>query len=125
MIRRTPRSTRTDTLLPYTTLFRSPGVAAGRIEGGAGSRTGLQAHGGIRSDGGAIEPTGAHAPPTEAHGATIFRIRSRPGRRNWHLRTACAVVGCPGFKGPVPQPVSMDGRPSAARVRSEEHTSEL
>src|SRR3546814_13107401 len=24
MIRRTPRSTRTDTLLPYTTLFRSP-----------------------------------------------------------------------------------------------------
>src|SRR3546814_10230225 len=61
MIRRTPRSTRTDTLLPYTTLFRSPGVAAGRIEGGAGSRTGLQAHGGIRSDGGAIEPTGAPA----------------------------------------------------------------
>src|SRR3546814_2359571 len=25
MIRRPPRSTRTDTLLPYTTLFRSPG----------------------------------------------------------------------------------------------------
>src|SRR3546814_12566635 len=25
MIRRTPRSTRTDTLFPYTTLFRSPG----------------------------------------------------------------------------------------------------
>src|SRR3546814_16332485 len=24
MIRRTPRSTRTDTLIPYTTLFRSP-----------------------------------------------------------------------------------------------------
>src|SRR3546814_16944647 len=24
MVRRTPRSTRTDTLLPYTTLFRSP-----------------------------------------------------------------------------------------------------
>src|SRR3546814_3219804 len=27
MIRRTPRSTRTDTLVPYTTLFRSSGVA--------------------------------------------------------------------------------------------------
>src|SRR3546814_8020528 len=26
MIRRPPRSTRTDTLFPYTTLFRSPGV---------------------------------------------------------------------------------------------------
>src|SRR3546814_19996818 len=28
MIRRPPRSTRTDTLFPYTTLFRSRGVAA-------------------------------------------------------------------------------------------------
>src|SRR3546814_18225330 len=27
MIRRPPRSTRTDTLFPYTTLFRSPGTA--------------------------------------------------------------------------------------------------
>src|SRR3546814_224713 len=34
MIRRPPRSTRTDTLLPYTTLFRSP-VQAGCAEGGA------------------------------------------------------------------------------------------
>src|SRR3546814_19796952 len=29
MIRRPPRSTRTDTLFPYTTLFRSPGFADG------------------------------------------------------------------------------------------------
>src|SRR3546814_10364465 len=29
MIRRPPRSTRTDTRLPYTPLFRSPGEAAG------------------------------------------------------------------------------------------------
>src|SRR3546814_5437452 len=29
MIRRPPRSTRTDTLFPYTTLFRSVGVAVG------------------------------------------------------------------------------------------------
>src|SRR3546814_14775953 len=28
MIRRPPRTTRTDTLFPYTTLFRSPGEAA-------------------------------------------------------------------------------------------------
>src|SRR6056297_3928641 len=28
MIRRPPRSTRTDTLFPYTTLFRSPGAGA-------------------------------------------------------------------------------------------------
>src|SRR3546814_5918106 len=30
MIRRPPRSTRTDTLFPYTTLFRSPARAPGR-----------------------------------------------------------------------------------------------
>src|SRR3546814_17519060 len=32
MIRRPPRSTRTDTLFPYTTLFRSP-IHAPRIDG--------------------------------------------------------------------------------------------
>src|SRR3546814_8676057 len=30
MIRRPPRSTRTDTLFPYTTLFRSPGLGVRR-----------------------------------------------------------------------------------------------
>src|SRR3546814_2906509 len=30
MIRRPPRSTRTDTLFPYTTLFRSPVITKGR-----------------------------------------------------------------------------------------------
>src|SRR3546814_4638080 len=33
MIRRPPRSTRTDTLFPYTTLFRSQGVARPRHAG--------------------------------------------------------------------------------------------
>src|SRR3546814_10257315 len=33
MIRRPPRSTRTDTLFPYTTLFRSKAVAAPRVAG--------------------------------------------------------------------------------------------
>src|SRR3546814_20730049 len=32
MIRRPPRSTRTDTLFPYTTLFRSPGGTLGRSQ---------------------------------------------------------------------------------------------
>src|SRR3546814_15694695 len=42
MIRRPPRSTRTDTLFPYTTLFRSPG-ARGRRPGSAFRRqNGLQ-----------------------------------------------------------------------------------
>src|SRR3546814_10034548 len=32
MIRRPPRSTRTDTLFPYTTLFRSPPVSDGSVK---------------------------------------------------------------------------------------------
>src|SRR3546814_12347145 len=32
MIRRPPRSTRTDTLFPYTTLFRSTGADAGAVD---------------------------------------------------------------------------------------------
>src|SRR3546814_3614663 len=35
MIRRPPRSTRTDTLFPYTTLFRSPRRAGPRVPRGA------------------------------------------------------------------------------------------
>src|SRR3546814_17024786 len=43
MIRRPPRSTRTDTLFPYTTLFRSPGdqpLATPSVKGNAGRLTG-------------------------------------------------------------------------------------
>src|SRR3546814_12979093 len=39
MIRRPPRSTRTDTLFPYTTLFRS--VRGGLDQGGARDRRGI------------------------------------------------------------------------------------
>src|SRR3546814_19281940 len=39
MIRRPPRSTRTDTLFPYTTLFRS-GVALGEVRGVGGELVG-------------------------------------------------------------------------------------
>src|SRR3546814_2339485 len=45
MIRRPPRSTRTDTLLPYTTLFRSRvdhAVASHRPAGGPGVAAGLR-----------------------------------------------------------------------------------
>ncbi len=39
-------------------------------------------------------------------------VRSFPGirldiRRSWHLYGVVNPEGCPGFKGPVPQPVSM------------------
>src|SRR3546814_18200684 len=35
MLRRPPRSTRSDTLFPYTTFFRSPISPVGRVPGGA------------------------------------------------------------------------------------------
>src|SRR3546814_4213370 len=48
MIRRPPRSTRTDTLFPYTTLFRSPGgrYRAARRPAAHPLRTPRSAHGG-------------------------------------------------------------------------------
>src|SRR3546814_3691014 len=46
MIRRPPRSTRTDTLFPYTTLFRSERIAQGMLEAGAAAG-GLPAYLGI------------------------------------------------------------------------------
>src|SRR3546814_16431663 len=55
MIRRPPRSTRTDTLVPYTTLFRS--LLAHRLGGGQRSAGGRELH----ADGGArltIQPAG-------------------------------------------------------------------
>src|SRR3546814_16687182 len=51
MIRRPPRSTRTDTLFPYTTLFRSPwmpgsspGMTAGGVWGGVSRRAAKTFH---------------------------------------------------------------------------------
>src|SRR3546814_11011803 len=57
MIRRPPRSTRTDTLFPYTTLFRSRGsVLAGRDE---------EALAVGRDDGGGVAEIGPEVGPTE------------------------------------------------------------
>src|SRR3546814_19587929 len=41
MIRRPPRSTRTDTLFPYTTLFRSQRIPAGRLARHCGHGAGI------------------------------------------------------------------------------------
>src|SRR3546814_5420294 len=44
MIRRPPRSTRTDTLFPYTTLFRSPGTRVAHTDAVAGVPRGSGQH---------------------------------------------------------------------------------
>src|SRR3546814_17432460 len=68
MIRRPPRSTRTDTLFPYTTLFRS---LSGRLEGRPGPAT-------AGADARAVVFTGTAPPPD--------------GPAPWSLRRVAAEV---------------------------------
>src|SRR3546814_17712529 len=67
MIRRPPRSTRTDTLFPYTTLFRSTNPSLDTTHTTAG-RALVETHSYIIS-------TGAHAVPATAN-ANLFAVRS-------------------------------------------------
>src|SRR3546814_4966617 len=76
MIRRPPRSTRTDTLFPYTTLFRQD-MLPGRLQadlvadGGAGSQLGRWAVGGVR-----VTPAAAIEIPHHV-GTEIALVRHR------------------------------------------------
>src|SRR3546814_4806142 len=93
MIRRTPRSTRTDTLFPYTTLFRSPARALGefgldqkRVRSGdrltrLQTRSDLDATGAplTQSDGNGLEPA-FHA--HEDHVAALERLNGLPGQHD-------------------------------------------
>src|SRR3546814_3039136 len=116
MIRRTPRSTRTGTLFPYTTLFRSARAGRQLLRGGADRR----GAGGSRSRGvpsrRAAGPAARRPVPlpggrplgeAQGHGRAGLglRRRVRRGRRGraGAGRSACAAAG----------------------TRSEEHTSEL
>src|SRR3546814_7678048 len=132
MIRRPPISTRTDTLFPYTTLFRSHGrirVAAPRAgdrslpAGGAGDRPRRRAAGG---GGNARRRLRLHREALR-HRAPRERRRPRAGEAPPGAGGAQAAPGA----GDRQRPRSPPGRPlagdrAAARPgRSEEHTSEL
>src|SRR3546814_7958807 len=103
MIRRPPRSTRTDTLFPYTTLFRS-GIKCGDEDSGHGGQ-GRQGEGCVR----------------------LRRMRRRAQqvagavRRMWRLEHAvgdrAGVGGGAEVAGVAPLELGRQGR-------SEEHTSE-
>src|SRR3546814_7882855 len=118
MIRRPPRSTRTDTLFPYTTLFRSrrAGAGAGRLAPVRPRRLPCrQADTGVLRLGGAQLRRAAAAgllrpPRAVAAAARDHHAHGRTGRAEaQRLR-----VQDPGQHGPA-----------APRPRSEEHTSEL
>src|SRR3546814_2555839 len=99
MIRRPPRSTRTDTLFPYTTLFRSP-------DGETGKRRGLKIP----------HPRGfVGSIPTPG---TTFRVVDAKPVIARFMASGRWVSLCSTHPT-----MAMEG--AASRVRSEEHTSEL
>src|SRR3546814_3615728 len=100
MIRRPPKSTRTDTLFPYTPLFRSAAAADPAAEDPAQHRG-----------------RGPPARPADRHlGGGAAGARTHPGRT---LQPAAA-----GRR--VPQAFAGADHPGArSAARSEEHTSEL
>src|SRR3546814_3555815 len=121
MIRRPPRSTRTDTLFPYTTLFRSQGavgaaprqrhvgaLAAQRV---AGQRTQRRRHAVLATD--AVEDQGVGQAVVLVHVAERVRV-DEPLRR----------VGFDPQRGPRPQQAAEQAGPQRAAVRSEEPTAE-
>src|SRR3546814_2784559 len=102
MIRRPPRSTRTDTLFPYTTLFRS-------------ART--RAHRPLRRDLGAL-PLLSRSQAGDAQAARLHRLCARvSARRSERL---IPPIGLDRTRKQIPLPPAEN-----LRWRSEEHTSEL
>src|SRR3546814_14352688 len=86
MIRRPPRSTRTDTLFPYTTLFRSLGHRVDDGTTGVPSRPALPPHEipGIRHP--RTAPTTGTPPP---HASGSAKQRQRPPMHQPNVRPRC------------------------------------
>src|SRR3546814_2856759 len=110
MIRRPPRSTRTDTLFPYTTLFRAPDEAQAFYIFGTATITASDC---------SIEVASSAECAMEAHGTpTITYVEGDNGE-------GINVVGSYCQKGNVDiNPPPNDGYTGDVE-RSEEHTSEL
>src|SRR3546814_5036642 len=94
MIRRPPRSTRTDTLFPYTTLFRSPDLGA--VAGDARLRgrhlDGVAVRGRRRA--GEFRPDLAHAGiagPVAGHVALVDRSEEHTSELQSLMRISYAV----------------------------------
>src|SRR3546814_9449711 len=105
MIRRPPRSTRTDTLFPYTTLFR------------AGQQDGHGEHRQRNATAGAGKMHGSRSPEHDGQQPVILNLECSPGvsraaiAMRWHV---------PRIGHGVPADEAAD----CARTRSEENTAE-
>src|SRR3546814_3162968 len=125
MIRRPPRSTRTDTLFPYTTLFRSLGDENGVHGAGGGAADRLDRDALVGQQ--AVE----HAPgegavraaalQREVHRTPVACRQLRPPPRT---RMTCRKPGAPAC-GSGSSTCRDCRRRRRSSPRSEEHTSEL
>src|SRR3546814_13176977 len=93
MIRRPPRSTRTDTLFPYTTLFRSEPARGAGADGGTHARGELAA---AASGGHPAQPVAAVPPALPHRDRRAGEARPRP-----HRRAAPAPPAAPRRQPPV------------------------
>src|SRR3546814_13242356 len=95
MIPRPPRSTRTDTLYPYTALFRSSGTAPATTCMAACPPTEARHDPALSAVSGAVGPAGADlagAQPEPVAGHGPARRRARPAAGSG-IRTAAAAQG--------------------------------
>src|SRR3546814_3940866 len=105
MIRRPPRSTRTDTLFPYTTLFRSLALA---ITSSVFATTA------------SAQQTGPDAPEAKASGTALGDIVVTAQRREQRADDVGVTINV--LSG---DDLEAAGTQSIVDLRSEEHTSEL
>src|SRR3546814_5234655 len=124
MIRRPPRSTRTDTLFPYTTLFRSrrAGLRAAQHPPPAGRGRGGERRRPLPPAGRTARAVAAVAGDLRAGGPAAGLGTARPLRR----AATAAALGAGEPRTILDHPGHHPARRAAgAPRRSEEHTSEL
>src|SRR3546814_4055881 len=107
MIRRPPRSTRTDTLFPYTTLFRSPSDVIRKVGRGTIYPQGEAAFTWPLD---ATDATSLHGSGAGWRGISPSPRRASNPRKVGHGSMGAGTLPC---------------RAEGGRVRSEEHTTEL
>src|SRR3546814_1993887 len=117
MIRRPPRSTRTDTLFPYTTLFRSRDCRQHQVHVTLDHEHLQQS---IECVEGGIQQL------LTVHAFHHRLARRRPGAWHRSVHSTATTRRCvPGQQSSSALPVSANAGPSRSAMRSEEHTSEL
>src|SRR3546814_7876906 len=107
MIRRAPRSTRTDTLFPYTTLFRSDTNLVGTVVGV------------VKSTGVALVQTG------NGQQYLVDGLTAAPGQLVTATIGKATALGSPGASPLIGASILSPGQQNGRLLRSEEHTSEL